>query len=62
MSLNRSNATSETLDLDAIEKGLEQGRRLRSRALTSFLSGLFARRKDGNPRDDDRMADCAAPA
>lgn len=60
MSLNRRNTTSETLDLDAIEKGLEQGRRLRSQALTSFLSGLFARRKDDSQRVDDRLADCAA--
>ncbi|MEL6964327.1 MAG: hypothetical protein AAFO01_16350 [Pseudomonadota bacterium] len=62
MSLNRSFAASERLDLEAIEKGLMQGRRLRSKAFASLLSGLFARRKEDRTRADDRLADCAIPA
>ena len=61
MSLNRSFAASERLDLEAIEKGLVQGRRLRSEAFASLLSGLFGRRKEDRTRADDRLADCAIP-
>lgn len=62
MSLIRQNAEREKLDLNAIEMGLESGRTLRSQALTSFLTGLFVRRKETALREDSRLGGCAAAA
>lgn len=62
MSLIRQTAERETLDFNAIERGLENGRTLRSEAFTTFLKGLFIRSKEASPRDDNRVAGCAAAA
>lgn len=62
MSPIRHNAERETLDLKAIERGLENGRTLRSQAFTSFLKGLFVQGPGESQREDSRIGGCAAAA
>jgi hypothetical protein len=62
MSLIRHNAARETFDLDEIERGLENGRTLRSLAFTGFLKSLFVRNKEVRLEEDGRVAGCTAAA
>lgn len=60
ITIKPSRSALETVD---IEKAMQQGRRLRSEAFTSFLRAMFTRSKDERSRQkDDYSPDCAAPA
>jgi hypothetical protein len=62
MSLTSQKAERATLDMKMIERGLENGRALRSQAFMSFLKGLFAGPAKESRQEARRIADCAAAA
>ncbi len=62
MSLIQSHAKAQTLDQNAIDNALEEGRKHRSFAVMSFLKGLFGHRTDEEGREDVWTSDCGAPA
>lgn len=53
ITLNPSRSALETVD---IEKAMQNGRRLRSKAVTSFLKTLFTHSKD-KPAERDQRAE-----
>ncbi len=61
-----SHRPATTVDPQAIDRALKEGRRLQSRALRSFLTGgfrgLFGRRIDRGARSEQVHGHCTASA
>ena len=63
MSTIHQTARFETLDQETIDRGMMQGRKLRSQAFVAALKAMFSRNTDERTRQDGRhIPDCAATA